>query len=990
MMRAEEERMASAAKQGQAMLKEEVDEEDIAEVVSKWTHIPVSRLMEGEIQKLIHMEERLHQRVVGQDEAIRAVANAIRRARAGLQDPNRPLGSFIFLGPTGVGKTELARALAEFLFDDEHAMIRIDMSEYQEKHTVSRLLGAPPGYVGYEEAGQLTEAVRRRPYSVVLFDEIEKAHPEVLNVLLQLLDDGRLTDGKGRTIDFKNTVVIMTSNLGSAFLADLGEGGIDEGVRRQVMDALRAHFRPEFINRVDEIIIFHPLSREQMKTIIDIQVKGLLKRLEERKIFVALTDTAKEWLVREGYDPAYGARPLKRAIQRHILDPLAMRVLEGEFREGDRVQVDAGPAGLQFAKQQAGAVVARIGDQLPPASRTPNPRGERRTVPRRPSGHHVVRPRLSLPAGAGADLLPGARRPPDSLQRVQVARRAGQGCRSHRRRADHPRHAETRRRERESRSRSSRRASRIRRSSPSSKRAASSTRGELMNRWLPELLSWIIPLLLLVALWSFFFRKMGGAEGGVMAFARSKAKIYAEDDVKVRFGDVAGVDEAKEELMEIVEFLQHPKKYTNIGGRIPKGVLLVGPPGTGKTLLAKAVAGEAKVPFFSLSGSEFVEMFVGVGAARVRDLFGQAEAKAPCIVFIDELDALGKVRVQGPMGGHEEREQTLNQLLAEMDGFDSRKGVIIMGATNRPEVLDPALLRPGRFDRQVLVDKPDVRGREEILRIHARQVKMTPNVDLRVVAQRTAGFAGADLANLVNEAALLAARQNKEAVEMSDFNDAIDRLIAGLEKKRVMSVRERETVAYHESGHAIVASVLPGLDPVHKISIVQRGFGALGYTMQLPLEDRYLLTRRDLENQMAVLLGGRSAEEIALGEISTGAQNDLQRATDIARAMVTQFGMSEELGTVNYEGSRRNAFLDIPMGPERGPYGEDTAQRIDSEVKRLLEDAHDRARQVINERRQLLEMITRRLLEKEVIEGDELQELIAQADCAISSYHGSR
>jgi ATP-dependent Clp protease ATP-binding subunit ClpB len=357
MMRTEEERVAGAAAQGQTMLKEEVDEEDIADVVSKWTHIPVSRLMEGEIQKLIHMEERLHHRVVGQDEAIRAVANAIRRARAGLQDPNRPLGSFVFLGPTGVGKTELARALAEFLFDDEHAMIRIDMSEYQEKHTVSRLIGAPPGYVGYEEAGQLTEAVRRRPYSVVLFDEVEKAHPEVLNVLLQLLDDGRLTDGKGRTIDFKNTVVIMTSNLGSAFLADLSEGRIDEGVRRQVMGALRAHFRPEFINRVDEIIIFHPLNREQMKTIIDIQVKGLLRRLEERKVFVSLTDTAKEWLVREGYDPAYGARPLKRAIQRHILDPLAMRVLEGEFREGDHVRVDAGPSGLQFAKEQAGAAV---------------------------------------------------------------------------------------------------------------------------------------------------------------------------------------------------------------------------------------------------------------------------------------------------------------------------------------------------------------------------------------------------------------------------------------------------------------------------------------------------------------------------------------------------------------------------------------------------------------------------------------------------------
>jgi cell division protease FtsH len=508
--------------------------------------------------------------------------------------------------------------------------------------------------------------------------------------------------------------------------------------------------------------------------------------------------------------------------------------------------------------------------------------------------------------------------------------------------------------------------------------------GEIVNRWLPELLSWIFPLLLLVGVWSFFFRRMGGPEGGVMSFARSRAKIYAEDDVPVRFEDVAGVDEAKDELKEIVEFLQNPKKYTNIGGRIPKGVLLVGPPGTGKTLLAKAVAGEAKVPFFSLSGSEFVEMFVGVGAARVRDLFAQAEAKAPCIVFIDELDALGKVRIQSPMGSHEEREQTLNQLLAEMDGFDSRKGVIIMGATNRPEVLDPALLRPGRFDRQVLVDKPDVRGREQILRIHSRAVKMASNVDLPLVAARTAGFAGADLANLVNEAALLAARRNKSAVEMSDFNDAIDRLIAGLEKKRVMSVRERETVAYHESGHAIVASVLPGLDPVHKISIVQRGFGALGYTMQLPLEDRYLLTRSDLRNQMAVLLGGRTAEELAIGEISTGAQHDLQRATDIARAMVTQFGMSEELGTVNYEGSRRQGFLDLPLGIERGPYGEDTAQRIDAEVKRLLDDAHESARRILSERRTLLEDVARRLLEKEVIEGEELKEIIARSEVPIA------
>ena len=506
--------------------------------------------------------------------------------------------------------------------------------------------------------------------------------------------------------------------------------------------------------------------------------------------------------------------------------------------------------------------------------------------------------------------------------------------------------------------------------------------GEAVNRWLPEVLGWVLPLLLLMGVWSFFFRRMGGAEGGVMSFARSKAKIYAEDDVKVKFSDVAGVDEAEDELKEIVEFLQHPQKYTNLGGRIPKGVLLVGPPGTGKTLLAKAVAGEAKVPFFSLSGSEFVEMFVGVGAARVRDLFAQAEMKSPCIVFIDELDALGRVRASGPMGSHEEREQTLNQLLAEMDGFDSRKAVIIMAATNRPEVLDPALLRPGRFDRQVLVDKPDVRGREAILRIHSRNVKMAEGVDLKIVAARTAGFAGADLANLVNEAALLAARKDKALVEMADFEEAIDRLIAGLEKKRVMSPREREMVAYHESGHAIVASALPGLDPVHKISIVQRGFGALGYTMQLPLEERYLMTRSELLNQLAVLLGGRTAEEIAIGEISTGAQNDLQRATDLARAMVTQFGMSDELGIVNYEGSRRPSFLDIQMGPERGPYGEETAQRIDTEVRRILDDAHDRARTLISARRPLLETITRRLLEKEVIEGDELRQLIAESEAS--------
>ena len=499
--------------------------------------------------------------------------------------------------------------------------------------------------------------------------------------------------------------------------------------------------------------------------------------------------------------------------------------------------------------------------------------------------------------------------------------------------------------------------------------------GEFVSRWVPELLMWLLLLLFIFAMWSFFSRRIGGAEGGVMSFARSRHRVFAEDDVKVSFTDVAGVDEAEQELKEIVEFLRNPRKYTMLGGRIPKGVLLVGPPGTGKTLLARAVAGEAKVPFFSLSGSEFVEMFVGVGAARVRDLFSQAEQKAPCIIFIDELDALGRARVQSPMGSHEEREQTLNQLLAEMDGFDSRKAIIIMGATNRPEVLDPALLRPGRFDRQVLVDKPDVNGREEVLRIHTRSVKLSPQVDLRVVAARTAGFAGADLANLVNEAALLAARKDKASVEMADFDEAIDRLIAGLEKKRVMSRKEREIVAYHETGHAIVATTIPGLDPVHKISIVQRGFGALGYTMQLPLEDRYLMQRKDLLAQLAVLLGGRTAEEIALGEISTGAQNDLQRATDIARSMVTEWGMSDALGVVHYNGHSRHRFLDIPLGPERD-YAEDTARLIDGEVKRILNDAHEQARRILAEKRELLEQITRRLLDIEVMEGDELRRML--------------
>jgi cell division protease FtsH len=501
--------------------------------------------------------------------------------------------------------------------------------------------------------------------------------------------------------------------------------------------------------------------------------------------------------------------------------------------------------------------------------------------------------------------------------------------------------------------------------------------GEVVSRWLPEVLGWVVPILLLVALWTFFLRRMGGAEGGVMSFARSKAKIYAEEEVKTTFADVAGVDEAAQELREIVEFLKTPKKFTNLGGKIPKGVLLVGPPGTGKTLLARAVAGEAKVPFFSLSGSEFVEMFVGVGAARVRDLFAQAEAKAPCIVFIDELDALGKARVQSPIGSHEEREQTLNQLLAEMDGFDARKAIIIMAATNRPEVLDPALLRPGRFDRQVLVDKPDVKGREQVLAIHVRNVKLGTTVDLHKVAVRTAGFAGADLANLVNEAALLAARRDGKAVEMHDFNEAIDRLVAGLEKKRVMSTREREIVAYHESGHAIVASVLPNMDPVHKISIVARGFGALGYTMQAPLEERYLMQKGDLLNQLAILLGGRAAEEIAVGEISTGAQNDLQRVTDVARSMVTEWGMSEKLGAVNYDQARRGRFLDLGMPAERGNYSEETARQIDEEVKQIVQGALNEARRVLRENRDVLERVTRFLLEKEVMEGDELRAMMS-------------
>jgi len=499
------------------------------------------------------------------------------------------------------------------------------------------------------------------------------------------------------------------------------------------------------------------------------------------------------------------------------------------------------------------------------------------------------------------------------------------------------------------------------------------------SKFLNNLLSWVLPLVIFFLIWRFAIKRMGPGYG-VMSFSKSKAKLFAESETKVTFSDVAGIDEAKEELQEVVEFLKNPEKFRRLGGRIPKGVLLVGPPGTGKTLLAKAVAGEAGVPFFSISGSEFVEMFVGVGAARVRDLFSQASSHAPCIVFIDELDALGKARGINVMGGHDEREQTLNQLLVEMDGFESNKGVIIMAATNRPEILDPALLRPGRFDRQVLVDRPDINGREAILKIHSKNVALAPDVDLRKIAARTPGFVGADLANLVNEAALLAARKNKERVETAEFDEAIDRVIAGLEKKkRVMSPKEKEIVAYHESGHAIVAESVQHADPVHKITIVPRGIAALGYTQQQPTEDRYLMTRSELLDRMAVLLGGRVAEELVFGEISTGAQNDLQRATDIARSMVTEYGMSERLGLVTYERERRPLFLPESFSPTK-TYSEEKAAQIDEEISKVVEETHQKVRNLLSEKRKVLESLAKLLLEKEIVQGEELRRMLGKPE----------
>ena len=493
------------------------------------------------------------------------------------------------------------------------------------------------------------------------------------------------------------------------------------------------------------------------------------------------------------------------------------------------------------------------------------------------------------------------------------------------------------------------------------------------------LVNWVLPFGLMFILWRFLMKRMGGANSNVLAFGQNKAMIVAEGDVTTRFGDVAGVDEAKDELVEVVDFLKNPRKYTDIGGKIPKGVLLVGPPGTGKTLLARAVAGEAGVPFFRMSGADFVEMFVGVGAARVRDLFKQAREKAPCIVFIDELDAIGKSRINGPMGGNDEREQTLNQLLVEMDGFDATSGLIILAATNRPDVLDPALLRPGRFDRQVLVDRPDLIGREAILRIHAKAVKLDNEVDLSKVARGSPGFVGADLANVVNEAALLAVRAGRKKVIQGDFDAAIEKIVAGLEKKsRVMNENERKTIAFHETGHALVAAFTKGADPVKKISIVPRGMGALGYTLQLPTEDRYVMTEDELLGQIDVLLGGRAAEEIVFGMASTGASNDLTRATDIARRMITDYGMSERFRNVAL--TKRGASL---MGNQGDggmlarEYSEETQRYIDDEIARIVAARYDRIMSLLGERRDVLETVATRLLEAETIEEGEFASLVA-------------
>ncbi|WP_193660695.1 ATP-dependent zinc metalloprotease FtsH [Brucella intermedia] len=514
--------------------------------------------------------------------------------------------------------------------------------------------------------------------------------------------------------------------------------------------------------------------------------------------------------------------------------------------------------------------------------------------------------------------------------------------------------------------------------------------GQIESTFLRDLLSWIVPVLLIVSIWMFALKRMGGGiGGGLMQIGKSKAKVYVQSDTGVTFKDVAGVDEAKDELKEIVDFLKDPQGYGRLGGRMPKGVLLVGPPGTGKTLLARAVAGEAGVPFFSISGSEFVEMFVGVGAARVRDLFEQARAKAPAIIFIDELDALGRARGIGPMaGGHDEKEQTLNQLLVELDGFDPSTGLVLLAATNRPEILDPALLRAGRFDRQVLVDRPNRKGRVQILNVRLKKAKLAPDVEPEKIAALTPGFTGADLANLVNEATLLATRRKAGAVTMEDFNNAVERIVAGLEKRnRLLNPKEREIVAYHEMGHALVAMALPGVDPVHKVSIIPRGIGALGYTIQRPTEDRFLMTLEELENKMAVLLGGRAAEKIVFGHLSTGAADDLAKVTDIARAIVTRYGMSERLGHIALEKDRRSFLAtDQPYyGPQERTYSDETAAAVDKEVRRIVDETFERTVGLLAERRDMLERTARRLLEKETLDGLEIQELDGKLEESVTS-----
>jgi cell division protease FtsH len=501
-------------------------------------------------------------------------------------------------------------------------------------------------------------------------------------------------------------------------------------------------------------------------------------------------------------------------------------------------------------------------------------------------------------------------------------------------------------------------------------------KGQLESTFLRNLFSWVFPVFLFIGIWYFLMKRMTGQQAGFMTLGKNKAKIYVENELNVTFRDVAGVDEAKQEMVEIIEFLKEPQRFTELGGKLPKGILLVGPPGTGKTLLAKAVAGESKVPFFSLSGSEFVEMFVGLGAARVRDLFVQAKQKAPCIIFIDELDALGKARGIGTMGGHDEREQTLNQLLVEMDGFDPKVGVILMAATNRPEILDPALLRPGRFDRHILVDRPDKKGREEILKVHLKNVTAVKNLDIEKLAAMTPGMVGADLANLVNEAALLAVRRKKKKVGMAEFEEAVERVMAGLEKKnRLINPEERRIVAYHELGHAVVALSLPGTDPVQKISIVPRGIAALGYTMQVPTEDRFLMRKTELLNKIATLLGGRAAEEIFLGDISTGAHNDLSKATDIARSMVKEYGMSNLVGQVYFARERRPLFMEAAM-QGGGEYSEATAQMIDKEINEIISTQYDKAVEIVRKNKDSLEKAVIVLLEKEKIDGKELKRIM--------------